>query len=90
MRGKNALFPLDFLNKCLMTITTAKVQKTSDLVYNSLKKQGFSKYFNWIDYRYFKSLAKREHLTGAELAEKIVFYFINYNNETSDFADYDF
>lgn len=73
-----------------MTATATKVQKTSDIVFDILKKQGFSKYFNWIDYDIFKKFAKRENLSGTALAEKIVSYFLSYNNETSDFEDYEF
>lgn len=73
-----------------MTATATKVQNTSDIVYNELKKRGFSKYFNWIDYRYFKKLAQSEQLRGQELANRITFYFLSYNNELSDFADYEF
>lgn len=73
-----------------MTATATKLQKTSDIVFESLKNQGFSKYFNWVDYHYFKKTAKAENLAGAALAERITFYFLSYNNELSDFADYEF
>ena len=73
-----------------MTITSTKIQKTSDFVYQELIKQGFSKYFNWMDYHYFKKLAIAENLRGFELINRIVFYFVSYNNELSDYADYEF
>lgn len=73
-----------------MTTTATKVQKTSDIVFENLKKQGFSKYFNWIDYRYFRKLAETQKLNGETLADRITFYFLTYNNEQSDFADYEF
>ncbi len=73
-----------------MTSTT-KVQKTSDIVFNELRKNGFSKFFNWIDYQYFKKLAEHEgRREQKEKAQAIIFYFLNYNNEPSDFADYEF
>ncbi|AQY21430.1 hypothetical protein [Riemerella anatipestifer] len=73
-----------------MNPTATKVQKISDIVFKKLKQQGFSKYFNWIDYQYFKNIARKEYHTTQEIADKIVELFINYHNEFSDFADYEF
>ncbi len=74
----------------MTTIKTVKIEKTSDIVFHELQKQGFSKYFNWIDYKYFKKLAKQERQNRQELAERITAYFLTYHNELSDFADYEF
>lgn len=73
-----------------MNLTATKIQKTSDIVFNELKNLGFSKYFNWVDYQYFKKEAQNEALTGQELANRIVDLFLHYHNEVSDFADYIF
>ncbi|WP_018676133.1 hypothetical protein [Riemerella columbina] len=73
-----------------MNSTATKVQKISDIVFQELKKQGFSKYFNWIDYNYFKKNIDTSNLTDREVADKIVSEFINYHSDVSDFAEYEF
>ncbi len=66
--------------------TNAKIQKTSDKVLSELEKMGFSKLFNWIDYRAFK----RETKGNFNQVQAIVNLFIYYSSELSDFADYEF
>ncbi|VDH05884.1 hypothetical protein [Bergeyella zoohelcum] len=73
-----------------MNSTATKLQKTSDIVFQELKKLGFSKYFNWVDYHYFKKEAENENLTGYKLANKITELFLEYNNEVSDLSEYIF
>ena len=70
-----------------MNATETNLQKLSDLVYHILEKKGFSKLFNWEDYRFFK----KESKTKPDRAEYIAEQFIYWNtHELSDFADYDF
>lgn len=73
-----------------MNSTATKLQKTSDIVFQELKKLGFSKYFNWVDYHYFKKIAKNERIREEQLPLRIINLFFNYFNEHSDFADYQF
>lgn len=72
-----------------MKTTEAKIQNISDKVYEELKKEGFSKLFNWVDYNYFKKQVKAEG-TSENIVFSIVELFKFYNSETSDFADYEF
>lgn len=72
-----------------MKTTSTKVQKTSDKVYEELKKQGFSKLFNWVDYHFFKKQTANE-TEPKNRVSAIVNLFLYYNSETSDFADYEF
>ena len=72
-----------------MQTTEAKIQKTSDKVYEELKKEGFSKLFNWVDFNYFKKQVQKEG-TNQNIVFDIVELFKFYNSETSDFADYEF
>ena len=72
-----------------MKTTATKIQKTSDKVYEELKKQGFSKLFNWVDYHFFKKQTANEKESN-DHATAIVNLFLYYNSETSDFADYEF
>ncbi len=73
-----------------MISTGTKIVKTSDIVFNNLKKIGYSKYFNWIDYSYFKKQAEKDTENPKSLADKITDLFLTYNCELSDFADYEF
>lgn len=65
---------------------TANLQKLSDKVYTELQKRGFSKLFNWQDYRYFKSLCSKKF----NKVEAITELFIFYSCDLSDFAEYEF
>lgn len=65
---------------------TANLNKLSDKVYQELKLQGYSKLFNWEDYRYFKKQTQEEF----NRVEAIVQLFIFYSCDLSDFEDYDF
>lgn len=70
-----------------MTTESTKIQKLSDKVYQILSERGFSKLFNWEDYRFFKKESK-DHPNPAEY---IAQSFISWNNnQLSDFADYTF
>ena len=72
-----------------MKTTETKIQNISDKVYEELKKEGFSKLFNWVDYNYFKKQVKTEG-KSENIVSAIVELFKFYNSETSDFADYEF
>ena len=65
---------------------TTKIQYLSDLVYQELQSQGFSKLFNWEDYHYFKKMT----INKFNQVEAIVNLFIFYASDESDFADYEF
>lgn len=70
-----------------MTATATKIQNLSDMVYQILKDKGFSKLFNYEDYRYFKKQSK-DHPNPAEyIAQQFIFWN---SHELSDFADYEF
>ncbi|MGV8914398.1 MAG: hypothetical protein ACOH1X_03005 [Kaistella sp.] len=70
-----------------MTTESTKIQKLSDKVYQILEEQGFTKLFNWEDYRFFKRESKDKPNPAQWIAEQ----FINWNtHELSDFADYEF
>lgn len=74
------------INKITAMNTSAKIQKTSDKVLSELEKLGFSKLFNWIDYRAFKKETKGKF----NQVQEIVNLFIFYSSDLSDFADYEF
>ena len=68
-----------------MTATATKVQKLSDLVYQILSEKGFSKLFNFEDYRYFKKQSENHPNRAEYIAEQFIFWN---SHEESDFADY--
>lgn len=70
-----------------MNATATKVQKTSVLVLQILERKGFSKVFNWTDYRYFKKESKGQRHPAEWIAEQFIFWN---SHEPSDFADYEF
>ena len=65
---------------------STKVLKLSDKVYNELNSRGFSKLFNWEDYRFFKS----QTIGKFNQVQAIVDLFVFYACDESDFADYEF
>lgn len=70
-----------------MTTESTNLHKLSDKVYQILQEKGFSKLFNWEDYRFFK----RESTDKINREHWIAEQFINWNShEVSDFADYEF
>jgi hypothetical protein len=70
-----------------MTDESTKLQNLSDKVYQILMEQGFTKLFNWNDYKFFK----RESESKPNRAQYIAEQFISWNShELSDFADYEF
>lgn len=70
-----------------MTTESTKIQKTSDKVYQILKERGFSKLFNFEDYRFFKKESKNKQNPAQWIAEQFIFWN---NHEISDYADYEF
>ena len=70
-----------------MTDESTKIQKLSDKVYQILMEQGFTKLFNWNDYKFFKKESENQPNPAQWIAEQ----FISWNShELSDFADYTF
>ncbi|MEC5156677.1 hypothetical protein [Chryseobacterium sp. MP_3.2] len=70
-----------------MTTESTKIQKLSDKVYQILEEQGFTKLFNFEDYRFFKMQSTDKPNPAQWIAEQ----FISWNShELSDFADYEF
>ena len=70
-----------------MTDESTKIQKLSDKVYQILMEQGFTKLFNWNDYKFFLILSENQPNPAQWIAEQ----FISWNShELSDFADYTF
>lgn len=70
-----------------MTTESTKIQKLSDKVYQILSERGFSKLFNWEDYRFFKKESKNHPHPEEYIAQA----FISWNTHVlSDFADYTF
>ena len=70
-----------------MTTESTKLQKLSDRVYQILKEKGFTKLFNWNDYKFFKNESENQPNRAQWIAEQ----FISWNShELSDFADYEF
>ena len=65
---------------------STKILKLSDKVYNELNSRGFSKLFNWEDYRFFKKQTSGKF----NQVQAIVDLFIFYACDESDFADYEF
>jgi len=70
-----------------MNSTATKVQKLSDKVFEILKNRGFSKLFNYVDYRYFKKESENQTHKAEWIAEQFIFWN---SHELSDFADYEF
>ena len=70
-----------------MNATATKLQNLSDKVYQILAARGFSKLFNYEDYRYFKMQSENKHDRAEYIAEQFIFWN---THEESDFADYEF
>lgn len=73
--------------KIIMNATATNLQKLSDKVYQILANRGFSKLFNWEDYRYFKKQSQDKQNPAEYIAEQFIFWN---THEESDFADYEF
>ncbi|MHA3788328.1 hypothetical protein ACX0HA_08980 [Flavobacterium hauense] len=59
--------------------------KTSEQVKAILLEKGFSKYFNWADYQYFKSQCQNAFNKAVAIAE---LFILDNNDNTSDYHDY--
>lgn len=70
-----------------MTTESTKLQKLSDKVYQILEAKGFSKLFNWEDYRFFKKESAGKQNREEFIAEQFILWN---SHELSDFADYEF
>lgn len=70
-----------------MNSTATKVQNLSDKVFQILKLQGFSKFFNEIDFKYFEKESENQQSPAEWIAEQFIFWN---THQLSDFADYEF
>ncbi len=69
-----------------MTIIDHKNIKLSDKVQEILFRAGFSRLFNWADFREYAEATRNEIFQAQAIAD----LFIESSFEPSDFADYEF